>query len=205
MNIELEKWRKSIRKPIGLEAQLKMSPQLRASDIEKYINKDKATKSAVLILIYEKKGDLFIILTKRSSKLSKHSGQISFPGGTKDDADLDLVSTALREAEEEIGLNIKVEVLGELTPLLIPITNFCVHQFVAFTSLLPNLSFNEHEVEKLMEVSISDLRNKDNIKYGKFGKTSSGRLVEAPYYDLNGEKIWGATAMMISELLETLF
>ena len=56
-----------------------------------------------------------------------------------------------------------------------------------------------------MEVSLSDLRNKNNIKYGKFGKTSSGRLVEAPYYDLKGEKIWGATAMMINELIETLF
>jgi len=205
MNLEINNWRRSLGNPKGLESQLKLSPKLRASDIEQFKNKDKATKSAVLILIFERNHELFILLTKRSPKLRKHGGQISFPGGKKDNDDSDLLYTALREAEEEIGLNTEVEVIGELTPLLIPITNFCVHQFVAFIPQLPILEFNNQEVEKIMEVSLSDLRNKNNIKYGKFGKTSSGRLVEAPYYDLNGEKIWGATAMMINELIETLF
>ena len=205
MKVEINNWRRSIENPSGLEAQLKMSPKLRASDIENFKHKDKATKSAVLILIFEKNGDLYILLTKRSSELRKHGGQISFPGGKKDDDDVDLMQTALREVEEEIGLKSKVEVIGKLTPILIPITNYIVHPFVAYIPKLPILYSNIQEVDKILEVSLSDLKNKDNIKYGKFGKTSSGRLVEAPYYDIDGEKIWGATAMMISELLETLF
>ena len=139
MNLEINNWRRSLENPKGLESQLKMSPKLRASDIEQFKNKDKATKSAVLILVFERNHELFILLTKRSPKLRKHGGQISFPGGKKDDEDIDLLYTALREAEEEIGLNTEVEVIGELTPLLIPITNFCVHQFVAFIPQLPIL------------------------------------------------------------------
>ena len=205
MKVELEDWKKRLEKPLGLASQLKMSPDMRAADIDNFGNKKNLLQSAVLILLYKKNGCLQMLLTKRSTKLNKHRGQISFPGGKKDDSDLDLLQTAIREAREEVGLNSSVEVLGELTPLMIPITNFCVHSFVSYIPHLPSINFNTDEVESVLEVSVKALMQKDNVKYKNFGKTSSGRLVNAPYYDVNGVEIWGATAMIISELIETLF
>ncbi len=193
-----------LKKTKGLASQLKMAPEMRKSDIKDYKNTENIIQSAVLILLYKKKGELYLLLTKRSGKLLKHKGQISFPGGKKDISDINLRQTAIREAEEEIGLSENINIIGELTPLLIPVTNFCVHQFVAYIQQLPQLKINTNEVDYILEIAISDLQNSDNIKYKNFGTSTSGRYVKAPYFNIDGNEIWGATAMMISELLDAL-
>ncbi len=198
-------WKEKIKHIAGLKAQLLMSPELRDSDIKNFGSIKNTFESAVLILLFKKDNEINILLTKRSSNLKKHSGQISFPGGKKDISDNDLLQTALREAKEEIGLNHKVTIIGKLTPLLIPITNFYVHQYVAYCDELPPLSINKDEVESLIELPVKELNNSQNIKSKIFGTTTSGREIIAPYYSYNNHEIWGATAMMISELYETLF
>lgn len=205
MEFDKNAYKRLLKNPKGLSSQLKMSPEMRDIDISKYIDKENAMQSAVLILIYKKDDKLFLLLTERSNNLLKHRGQISFPGGKKDEIDSNLFETAIREAKEEIGLYANVELLGELTPLLIPITDFCVHQFVVYIPQLPKLEINTEEVEKLLEIPIEDLLDNKNIGYKSFGPTTSGRQISAPYYNINGIEIWGATAMMISELLDSLF
>ena len=205
MNNNLNLWKNKLKKPKGLASQLLMSPKMRAADIKDYKNKKDSVQSSVIVLIFEKNKELHLLLTRRSTKLNKHSGQISFPGGKKDDTDIDLMHTAIREAKEEIGLNQEVEMIGELTPLLIPITNFCVHQYVAYISQKPNIDINKDEVNEVLEIPIREFLKSENIKTKYFGKTSSGRYIIAPYYSINGAEIWGATAMMIKELTDTLF
>lgn len=209
MIYDLVLWKEKLSKPAGLQAQLLMAPELRKEELEKYNNAKPQLKSAVLILIYidEKDNKPYIVLTLRSTKLRKHSGQVSFPGGKMDESDKSLEETALREAEEEIGLkrNSDIEILGNLSPLLIPVTNFKVYPIVSFAKSKPNFRINVDEVEKILFVSLEDLLTVKNIKQKSFGKSSSGIKHQAPYFDLQNVEIWGATAMMLAELITTLF
>jgi len=195
-----------LKNPKGISAQLKMAPKLRRKELEEYHNNEIKNQSAVLVLIFFENNDYKIILTKRSNKLRKHRGQISFPGGKYDNTDVDLQETAFREAREEIGFeNTDIEVLGWLSSLIIPVTNFEVHPLVVFCNNKPDFRINTEEVDKIIEAPISQLTNLKNIKRTSFGNSSSGRFIEAPYFEIDKHKIWGATAMIISELLLTLF
>ena len=205
MDINTDIWKDKFLKLPGLEAQLKMSPVLRDEDIKGFGDMSNSFKSAVLVIIFLKNNKLNLLLTKRSAKLKKHRGQISFPGGKMDDIDDNLLQTALREAKEEVGFDTNSEIIGSLTPLLIPITSFHVHQYVTYCEKLPQLKINPDEVEELIEVPISEFMKTENLKSKQFGITNSGRKIIAPYYDINGIEVWGATAMMISELTELLF
>jgi len=206
MELNIYRLKELLKYPKGINAQLKMAPKLRRKELEEYHNHEIKSKSAVLILIFIENNDYKIILTKRSNKLRKHSGQISFPGGKYDDNDSNLQNTAFRESEEEIGLKNKdITVLGWLSPLIIPITNFEVHPLVAFSNETPKLEINKDEVEQIIIASINKLTDINNIKRTSFGNSSSGRFIEAPYFEIENHKIWGATAMIISELLLTVF
>jgi len=202
----INQFKRGLKKPSGRVGQLKMAPELRKNELLSYDNGNIKSKSAVLVLLYLVDNELNMVLTERSSNLRKHSGQISFPGGKHDDSDKDLIETAFREAKEEIGLeNINIEVLGSLSPIIIPVTNFEVYPFVVFSNNKPIFTINKDEVESLIEVPINILTNLKNIKRTRFDNSTSGKFLEAPYFDVLGYKVWGATAMMISELLLTLF
>jgi 8-oxo-dGTP pyrophosphatase MutT (NUDIX family) len=130
-----------------------------------------------------------------------HSGQVAFPGGKKEEADSDLLVTAIRETQEEVGVLLKAEsVAGALTPLYIPVSNFLVQPFVAILTGRPELQLNKNEVEAVMDFDLRAIIDPGNIREKQM-QTSSGMLL-TPYYELGGVEVWGATAMIISELAE---
>jgi 8-oxo-dGTP pyrophosphatase MutT (NUDIX family) len=168
---------------------------------------DNARLGGVLCLLFPVNGILNVLLMKRMEDGTAHSGQVSFPGGSKDPEDTDLTATALREAEEEVGIPRRsVQVLGALTSLYIPVSNFMVFPTVGFVAQLPPVTLSRNEVARTFEVPLDVLfhpgrKFKKDVVSPANGMTIKG--VNA--YVLPDETvIWGATAMILSEL-ETIF
>lgn len=183
----------------GADAQYLMAPVKRQSLEDLLAQNPNPNKSAVLLLITAVENEIAITLTKRTSGRGPHSGQISLPGGRYEENDVSLINTALREANEEINLSAEnLNILGSMTELYIPVSNFLVHPVVATAWPLPELKPNEKEVEKIFYLTLSTLQDEKLIKRKKFISTSRGEI-EAPYFDINGFEIWGATAMILSE------
>jgi 8-oxo-dGTP pyrophosphatase MutT (NUDIX family) len=159
---------------------------------------------AVLLLFYPHQGLIHVPMIRRPVYPGVHSGQVAFPGGRVDEADENLVGTALREAHEEVGVRpAEVEVLGLLTPLFVHASNFVVHPVVGATRSRPDFRPDPYEVDALLEVPLTELQDVTRIG-SKEIIVREGIAIEAPYYDLQGHTVWGATAMMVSELLEVL-
>jgi len=138
----------------------------------------------------------------RSAELRRHRGQVSFPGGIVEPGE-DLVTAALREAQEEVNvLPAAVEVLGMLTPLPMPHTGFVLHPFVAVAPVRPDLRPCEDEVARVLEVPLAALADPAHVRQEPrlFGE----QIYAVPYFDVAGEKVWGATAMILAELLAVL-
>ena len=160
-------------------------------------------KSAVLVLFYPYQNEIFFPLILRPAYDGVHSGQVAFPGGRYELSDEDLVRTALREAQEEIGLRLTdVKILGILTELFIPASNFHVLPVIAAMPYRPDFYPDPREVEDIFEIKLEEISNKDIV--GSSDIQVRGEQVHAPHYMVQGYKIWGATAMMISELLYVL-
>lgn len=156
-------------------------------------------QSAVLVLIYPKAdSSLHLILTKRTDKLRGHSGQVSFPGGSRDPEDPSYEATALRETCEELGFCDPVEIIGQLARLWIPPSNFEVTPIVAITHQEPILSPNPDEVESVLHLPILHLLSPE-IKR-KTAMNFRGKMTDVPYFDVDGHVVWGATAAMLGEL-----
>lgn len=188
----------------GENAQFKMEPLTRAKEIHRIRPEIKPKESSVLILFYEKNSELFTVFMKRTSYNGVHSGQISFPGGKFENFDHSLIATAFREANEEVGINEEeIKHIGELSYLYIPPSNFNVLPVLAYTHKRPNFVIDSKEVERLIEVPISLLINPEIIQ-NKEIKTRFNKRIKVPCYFIDNEIIWGATAMIISELNELL-
>lgn len=158
-------------------------------------------ESAVLVLAYEKAGIAHIVLTQRPTYDGVHSGQISFPGGKKENTDSTLMHTALREAAEEVGLNHQhLDVLGELTSLYIPPSGFLVYPYLALASAPQNFIRNEREVEAIIELPIEELLSDVNQSNFKFPVGAGKLMVDAPCFNFSGKRVWGATAMILAEV-----
>jgi len=187
----------------GVAAQIKMAPITRLKELSRKPNYESPRKSAVLILFYPDGNKIITVLIERAADKTVHSGQISFPGGKFEKTDQNLEQTALREAAEEIGIEPdEVRIIGPLTQLYIPPSNFDVFPFVGYSSSKPQFKTN-HEVESLLEVDVETLAAPENCT-SRTIKHLEAKNVEVPCYHINNHIIWGATSMIISELLEVI-
>ncbi len=158
--------------------------------------------SAVAILLYKNDKELFFPLIKRTShnQNDKHKGQISFPGGRYDKNDNTLLNCALRETEEELGIDkSNLTPLGKLTKLYIPISNYMVQPFVFIMNNNNGFTAQESEVEYILEIKLKDLFKEKNIKKGQIELENGNTINNIPYFSLNNHVIWGATAMILNE------
>ncbi|MGC8804189.1 MAG: NUDIX hydrolase [Bacteroidales bacterium] len=162
--------------------------------------KQPLVEAAVLVLFYPINNLPHFVLIKRTpDDFSPHGGQVSLPGGRYENSDKDYLYTALRETSEEVGISISsITVLGALTPLIVPVSGFHVHPFVGYLFNSPQWSINSHEVSYLIEVPLSELTNPNNVNSETI--LFEGNNHQIPYFRLVGEKVWGATAMILAEL-----
>ena len=188
----------------GLEAQFKLAPEIRKQFSEQKINAQNPKKAAVLVIFYPNhKGELNFLLTLRASYKGIHSAQISFPGGKTDCKDVSLKNTALREAREEVGIIEKdISIFKEMTDVYIPPSNFIVTPFLGYINYTPKFTKN-YEVEALIEVKLSDLLS-DSVISSTILSTSYAKNIIVPCFKLNNYTVWGATAMMLSEIKELI-
>lgn len=174
-------------------------------DLVKELEETPFPKAGVLILLKnfgEYKKDPHIIFTKRSSKLSSHPGEVSFPGGKFEEQDLNLLATAVRESEEEIGIKkLNLEHLGKL-PYLISKHNIEVHPFIAALKEDQEFIANE-EIESIFSVPVSYLKNNQNAHIHEFNRQNHNVRISTWHY--NEYVIWGLTAMIAAEFINTCF
>jgi len=185
----------------GLEVQMAMAPATRQEELRRKMNSNEARQSAVLVLFYPIDNSPHLIFIKRPVDDTVHSGQIAFPGGRVEPDDRSFANTALREANEEVNIDPgQVTVIGSLSKLHIPPSNFDVYPIIGFSKSRHDLKGN-YEVDRILEVSIDELLDPKTKTY-KTINHRLGKLVDVPCYFVEGEIIWGATAMMLGELLE---
>ena len=163
---------------------------------------DDARLAAGLLAIYPAFGDVWVLLTKRASSLPQHSGQVSLPGGAVDAGET-AEAAALREAHEEVAIEpATVTLLGSLTPVHIPVSGFVLHPFVGALQGRPATVAAPHEVSRIIEVRLADLL--DPARHRRTTRVRDGIEFDMPYFDLDGEQVWGATAMVLAEFAAVL-
>jgi 8-oxo-dGTP pyrophosphatase MutT (NUDIX family) len=180
---------------------------LTIEDIRKYLHSGRKrttcagglTLSAVLILLFERDGELYVVLTRRTDEVEHHKGQVSFPGGVRDPVDADIVDTALREAQEEIGIGRQsIEVVGRLNDYSTP-SGFCITPIVGFIGSVPSYTINSHEVSEVFDVPLSFFLNRSNERLREH-RTGSG-IFTVYSYIYGSHEIWGATAAILRSFL----
>lgn len=188
----------------GEEAHLKMAPYRRSVKVELDSAGMKPRLSAVMALIYLKENQWHLVLTKRNEYEGTHSAQVSFPGGRKEEGDASLIHTSIRETKEEIGVWVPdTQIIGSLTEVYIPPSNFLVNPVLSWLPEQPAFNPDPREVNYIIEFPVDELTRDDLIKETKI-KLSTGLRLTVPYFDIKGEIVWGATAVILSEFREIL-
>ncbi|RKD86160.1 NUDIX hydrolase [Mangrovibacterium diazotrophicum] len=185
----------------GKKSHLKMIPpgrELAVSESET----DQVRNSSVLLLLFQHEGKLHTCLTKRATGMKNHPGQISLPGGRIEEGEKPEV-TALREAQEEVGIDpADVLLLGRLSDLYVQVSRFKIFPFVGWLDYKPEFQINVAEAEKVILFPIQEFFEEKRLKY--FPVQTSTGLLDVPCFQFDGEIIWGATAMILSEFLDVL-
>jgi 8-oxo-dGTP pyrophosphatase MutT (NUDIX family) len=159
------------------------------------------TDAGVLVPLYEQDGELHAVFTKRRDDLRRHPGEISFPGGRRDDSDSDLSETALREAEEEIGLpRADVEILGALQPTPTIATGYSVYPFVGLIAPGHEWELSPQEVAEVIELRLADLKS----GYARRRLIRRGLPIRTDTYLVGDHLIWGATARILADLFDRI-
>jgi 8-oxo-dGTP pyrophosphatase MutT (NUDIX family) len=189
----------------GVEAHLLLAPEMRINDLKYGIPPASALESAVLILLYPIENRLHTVVILRNEYDGAHSGQISFPGGKAEKSDIDFQHTALREAQEEIGTDpANLEIIGQLSRFYVRPSNFIVYPFIAYQDHQPDFLPDPTEVQRIIEIDIFN-----EISYEKIiNRTLTFKnniQILAPGFSVGNEFMWGATAMIFSELLQMLY
>lgn len=157
-------------------------------------------RAAVLIPLFKKDGEYHVLLTRRTDKVGHHKGQVSFPGGRQDQGE-DLLSTALREAREEMGIAEEdVRILGELDDMCTFSSDFCIAPFVGLIPYPYSFKINRHEIEEIIEVPLSVFL--DPAKSRQELRSRNGERVPVYFYQHDEHTIWGATARILKQLMD---
>ena len=162
--------------------------------------------SAVGIILHPVESSIHFILIKRPDYVGFHGGQVSFPGGKMDEDDSSLEHTARRECFEEINLPLGLgKCIGELSEVYIPVSSFIMHPYIFFVEEIPFLTPDPREVESIISFDVFDITNPEKLKTMDI-KLANGILrKDIPFFDIDGHKVWGATAMVLAELREILY
>lgn len=186
----------------GFDGQLQMTPEFRKNFLNKAISDHPPPQwAAVLCLFYpDRHGQVCFVMIRRSDDKGVHARQMAFPGGRVSSDDLDLAATALRECEEEVGVaRNSIEILRPITKVYIPPSHYWVQPFIGYTRATPEFSREVLEVDEIVQVPLSELMQDTIISTQRIETTYAG-IVTTPSYRLQGQFVWGATAMMLSEV-----
>ncbi|RME09201.1 MAG: CoA pyrophosphatase [Ardenticatenia bacterium] len=199
----IEQLQERLRHPLpGLQAHLTMAPSSRATPESLLVQGKPCREAAVLVLLFPVDGAPHTLLTVRRAHLSHHAGQVSFPGGRCEEGET-FAQTALREAHEEIGLSAEsVNLIGTLSPIYVPPSNFCVYPQVALADTPPHVLSESDEVQCVLFVPLAHFLTPRHIGIERWNLRDAP--VHVPVYYVEPYKVWGATAMILAELLTIL-
>jgi 8-oxo-dGTP pyrophosphatase MutT (NUDIX family) len=198
--VTIDRLRDALQHPLpGLLAQMQMAPAPRPGTTQVSVVGQDCRRAGVLVWLYPCDGDLCLVLTRRAESVEHHRGQMSLPGGGIH-AGESAQEAALRETDEELGAAPSaLDLLGELTPLYVPPSGFCVYPFVACTGTRPTFAPSPHEVAEIIEAPLSRLLDPATRHEEMWPWQDTSRNV--PFYAIGENKVWGATAMILCELL----
>lgn len=196
---------KRVQKPMpGDVAHQRMKPKLASGAPLKMKHATPPRRGGVLILLYEDQETVHFPLIQRPSYEGIHSGQMALPGGRYEEEDQDQFNTALRETEEEIGVDQNsVQIIGSLSEFFVAASNYMVLPVIGKIDHKPTFKAEPREVANIVTPPVSHLIDPDRLKEKEMN-VRNGFKMHCPYYDLEGRTVWGATAMMLSELVEIL-
>ncbi|MGF1565688.1 MAG: NUDIX hydrolase [Flavobacteriales bacterium] len=205
MDLQPDRLRDRLLRPLpGLSAHAEVMSYVRQSANEVRERRNDYREGAVLVLLYKHVEVWHTSLIVRPTYDGVHSGQVAFPGGKRDTGDPDLLFTALREANEEVGVNPQaVTPLGQLSEIYIPPSNFLVRPFVGMVSQRPDFRADPREVASILEVPLSHFLAIDAVKKETV-RISTGLQMKVDGFEVDGHLVWGATAMMLAELRAVL-
>ena len=190
---------------LGLKAQLKMAPPQRFGTKETLLAIPEDVRyAAIMMLLYPVESELHFCLIQRSTYDGQHSGQISFPGGKKEETDIDYWATAQRETQEEVGVDpSQVTFLKQLSPTYIPPSNFYVYPYLAYAHTRPHFIPEKGEVAKIIEVPLRSLLEETSMREGPISASHTSEVV-VPMFVFDSCNVWGATAMILAEAREMI-